>query len=139
MSRSGYVDDMEDDLAFGRWRAQVASAIRGARGQKALRELLAALDAMPEKSLVREELVDENGGVCALGALGLLRGIDLEGLDPEDPDAIGKAFDIAHQLASEIVHHNDDYLGRHATGEQIWQHMRDWVAANIKEETKDAE
>jgi hypothetical protein len=134
VSRSGYVDDMEDSLAFGRWRAQVASSIRGARGQKALREILAALDAMPEKSLIREELKSEDG-VCALGALGDARHINMQEIDPEDPDAVAAAFDISHQLASEIAHHNDEYLGSHATGAQVWQHMHDWIAANIREET----
>lgn len=54
MSRSGYTDDDDDPLATGRWRAQVRSAIRGKRGQAFLRELIAALDAMPEKALITE-------------------------------------------------------------------------------------
>ena len=33
MSRSGYIDDMDDTWQFIKWRGQVASAIRGARGQ----------------------------------------------------------------------------------------------------------
>ena len=34
MGRHGYTDDCDDDpLALGRWRAQVASSIRGKRGQ----------------------------------------------------------------------------------------------------------
>jgi len=49
MTRHGYVDDSEDTLAYGRWRAQVQSAIRGKRGQAFLKELAAAMDAMPEK------------------------------------------------------------------------------------------
>lgn len=56
MSRSGYDDDSEDALAHGRWRAQVASATRGKRGQRLLGDMLAALDAMPEKRLVAHEL-----------------------------------------------------------------------------------
>ena len=55
MSRSGYCDDL-DPLDLGRWRAQVASAIRGKRGQKLLKELLTALDSMPKKELIANEL-----------------------------------------------------------------------------------
>ena len=45
MSRSGYSDDDEDGR-LAMWRGAVQSAIRGKRGQAALRELLTALDAM---------------------------------------------------------------------------------------------
>lgn len=67
MSRSGYNDDI-DNWALIKWRGQVASAIRGKRGQKMLRDLLAALDAMPEKSLIVHELESESGeGLHAWG------------------------------------------------------------------------
>lgn len=56
MSRAGYCDDLDDPLEHGRWRAQVRSATRGKRGQKLLRDLLDALDAMPEKRLVKDVL-----------------------------------------------------------------------------------
>ena len=46
MSRSGYSDDYEpSNIAM--WRGQVASAMRGKRGQAFLRELIEALDAFP--------------------------------------------------------------------------------------------
>jgi hypothetical protein len=57
VSRSGYVDDMCDEWALIRYRGAVASAIRGKRGQAFLREMLAALDAMPEKRLTAGALV----------------------------------------------------------------------------------
>ena len=57
MSRSGYVDDMCDEWALIRYRGAVKSAIRGKRGQAFLREMLAALDAMPEKRLISGALV----------------------------------------------------------------------------------
>lgn len=77
MSRSGYTDDYDEDpLANGRWRAQVKSAIRGKRGQAFLRELADAMDAMPEKVLIAEELVDADGDACAIGVVCKARGID---------------------------------------------------------------
>ncbi len=128
MSRSGYVDDCEN-LAM--WRGQVASAIRGKRGQAFLRELLEALDGMPEKRLIANELRKE-GAVCALGSVGERRGIDLESLDPHDYDTLSGVFGIAHQLVQEIEWLNDE-AGRHDTPETRWQRIRTWAARNLKE------
>lgn len=60
MSRSDYSEDL-DMWDLIRWRGQVASAIRGKRGQKLLRDLAAALDAMPVKALIADELQTEDG------------------------------------------------------------------------------
>jgi hypothetical protein len=57
MSRSGYTEECEDNWQTIRWRGAVKSAIRGKRGQAFLREMLAALDAMPEKRLIAGDLV----------------------------------------------------------------------------------
>lgn len=51
MSRSGYNDYSIDNWDLIRWRGQVASAIKGKRGQAFLRELIEALVA---HQLVRE-------------------------------------------------------------------------------------
>ena len=108
MSRSGYIDDIDDDLALGRWRGMVASAMRGKRGQALLRDLLAALDAMPHKALISGDLETKDGDVCALGALGKVRGIDMSELDPEDPDRIANEFGVAACLVQEIEFMNDE-------------------------------
>jgi hypothetical protein len=111
MSRSGYSDDYGDDdpLALGRYRAQVNSAIRGKRGQALLRELLAALDAMPEKRLVAGEL-EADGQFCALGVVGQARGLNLASIDTYDLDSLAPQFNIAEQLAREIMWVNDDFV-----------------------------
>ena len=138
MSRHGYTDDMEDNWALIKWRGQVASAIRGRRGQKLLRDLQMALDAMPEKRLIAHELEEVDGEVCALGALGKSRGMDMKELDPEEPESVAAAFDIAPQLAREIVYENDEYdyiyenSGRRkVTPEERWSYMRKWVESRI--------
>lgn len=139
MSRSGYTEDLED-LAMGRWRGQVASAIRGKRGQKLLRDLLAALDAMPEKALITHELRTEEGEVCALGALAVARGIDISKIDPSEPEEVGVAFDVAPQLAQEIVYMNDEHFDfRYEnqrcvpyTSEERWKAMRAWLVGKIR-------
>lgn len=130
MSRSGYSDDI-DQWALIKWRGQVASAIRGKRGQKLLREMLAALEAMPEKRLVKGDLETPEGDVCALGALGKVRGIDMAQVDPEDPPQVAAAFDIAEQLAQEIAYENDEYYSNE-TPEQTYERMKRWVSAQIR-------
>ena len=61
MSRCGYSEDFDDPLELGRWRGQVESALRGKRGQRFLRELIAALDALPQKRLVENALAESVG------------------------------------------------------------------------------
>lgn len=111
MSRSGYDDDYgsDDPLALGRYRAQVMSAIRGKRGQALLRELLAALDAMPNKHLVAGEL-EADGSFCALGVVGAARGMNLAAIDTYDVESLGPKFNIAEQLAREIMWVNDEHV-----------------------------
>src|SRR5690348_9943044 len=106
MSRSNYSDDCSNwDLI--KYRGRVASAIRGKRGQAFLRELLEALDNMPEKSLIADELVSD-GEYCALGAIGCKRGLDMSAYDPDETDVLAKVFDIAEVLVREIVYENDE-------------------------------
>lgn len=126
MSRHGYSDDCEN-LAM--WRGVIASATRGKRGQAFFRALLAALDAMPEKRLVEGDIEDGEGAVCALGCLGKARGINLSSLDTHDWDTLGDVFDIARQLAQEVMFVNDDC---HApTPEDRWRQVRGWAARQI--------
>ncbi len=142
MSRSGYYESTGDDhLDLGRWRGQVASATRGKRGQRFFLDLIAALDALPEKKLISGEL-EEEGSYCALGALGRHRGVDLKALDIRDWDdgdwaKLGEAFDIASQLAQEAMYVNDDrdYCYKPTTPESRWQSVREWALAQLKPET----
>lgn len=127
MSRSGYSDDCDDNLQLGRWRAAVKNAIMGKKGQAFLRELLAALDALPQKRLVanvlqvgeRDEVSNEivpvkNGDVCAFGAVGRARGIEMPAdilSDPDDWDAaeeVQHLFGTTDALSREIMYVNDE-------------------------------
>jgi len=130
MSRSGYSTDL-DNWELIKWRGQVASAIRGKRGQEFLFGLLSALDAMPNKALITDALETPDGDVCAIGALGKVRALDMSKLDPEEPESVAAAFNIAPQLAQEIVWENDEAGAHNETPEQRWQRMRNWVARNI--------
>ena len=130
MSRSGYIDDDIDNWALIKWRGQVASAIRGKRGQKMLRDMLAALDQMPKKELIANELVCDDG-VCAFGALGISHGLDMSGIDPDNADWVASIFDIAPQLAMEVVYMNDEAGWYNETPRARYERMRRWVIANI--------
>jgi hypothetical protein len=131
MSRSNYSDDY-DQQQLAMWRGQVASAIRGKRGQAFLRDLLAALDAMPEKRLITNSL-EAAGEVCAIGSLGRARGIDMSNIDPEDSETVAGTFNIADQLAREVVYENDEGTWKPETPEERWSRMRAWVASQIKD------
>lgn len=132
MSRHGYVDDFDDDNTLGLYRGRVMSSLRGKRGQAFLRELAAAMDAMPEKVLIAEELIDEEGDCCTLGVVCKARGLDVEKIDYEDPDSVGKALGIASCMAAEIEYENDEnWWGRGETPQQRWERMRKWVDSKI--------
>lgn len=160
MSRSGYTDDCEDQWGLIRWRGAVKSAISGARGQQFLLELAAAMDAMPEKRLVANEL-QAGGAYCTLGVIGAARGIDMSKVDPEDRSSVANLFGVAEAMAAEIMYENDEAVatrewveveicgpmrphypdwGRHTRSvmrdiqgveERRWRYMRDWVRRHL--------
>lgn len=133
MGRSGYTDDCgENDNSGYLYRGAVKSAMEGRRGQAFLKELLAAMDALPEPKLIAGEL-EEDGAVCAIGSVGRARGLDMSGLDPEDSDGVAAKFGIAAAMAREIVFENDDEWGfsGNETPEQRFTRVRKWVAQQI--------
>lgn len=148
MSRHGYTDDAEN---FAMWRGRVASAIRGKRGQKMLRELRDALDAMPEKRLVARQLQTAAGECCTLGCLARSKGVDLSEVIDADDDVLHEfgaeladRLDVAECLIQEIEYWNDECGERavttgpgawhwvHETPEERWTRMRAWVEKHIK-------
>ncbi|MGH8551893.1 MAG: hypothetical protein ACRERS_01210, partial [Methylococcales bacterium] len=87
MSRSGYNVEMIVDVIL--WRGAVASAIRGRRGQAFLKEMLKALDQMKTKRLIHDKLISiSKGDVCAIGAVGVARGMDIQSIESEDSEAV---------------------------------------------------
>lgn len=131
MSRSSYSDDL-DNWDLIRWRGMVASATRGKRGQQFFRDLVAALDAMPEKALIEKEL-ESPDGVCALGSLGRARGITMSSLDPHDSEAVAEAFNIAPCLEREVVYENDEHLTwPRESPQDRWKRMRKWATGQVR-------
>jgi hypothetical protein len=113
----------------------VNSAIKGKRGQEFLRELIAALDALPEKKLIAHEL-EEAGEFCALGAVGKRRDMDIKNIDPNDPERVAKSFGISEALTREIVFMNDEGTYRSETPESRWSRMRAWAVGELAEPPK---
>lgn len=132
MSRSGYSDDWDDD--DGRlqlYRQAVDRAIAGKRGQAFLHEMAAALDAMPVKELIADDVVRSGSQVCALGSVALARGLDVSKLDIYDGASVGEVFGIARSMASEIAYWNDEQGPSSETPEARWKRMRSWVDLHI--------
>ncbi len=146
MSRSGYVEDFDcdDDLAYGRYRGQVASAFRGKRGQDFLRETLDALEGMPTKELADKTLKSKDGGFCTIGAVLHARGEALEAVDLDDDDRcdeLSGQLGVAHQMVREIIWANDDtwdgwggtgYRKWGETPAERWRRMREYIASKIR-------
>lgn len=114
MSRSGYGEDYEcESNYYLLYPSIVRRATNGKRGQEFFKSLAAALETLPEKRLVPNELETETGAVCALGALGKVRGVELAKLDPEDLKDVAKTFRVAEVLVREVTHANDDEFEHH--------------------------
>jgi hypothetical protein len=135
MSRAGYSDDWDigGEWSYICWRGAVASAIRGKRGQAFLREMLAAMDALPEKKLISGDLVDKDGCACALGTVAIARGTDVSNVDPEDHSAVAPIFGIADALAREVMFENDEGSFSAETPEQRFTRMRAWIESQLIE------
>jgi hypothetical protein len=141
MSRSGY-DDCYESERLNLYRANVDRAIRGKRGQAFLREMLAALDAIPDKRLASHVMEEEaDGTVCAIGSVGRARNLDMRDLKPDSYDEhefaliVAKKFKISVPLAREIMFENDDHpyyaMASSESPEDRFSRMRRWVASHI--------
>lgn len=132
MSRSGYSEDCDDERRRALYRAAVANALRGKRGQAFLREMLTALDVMPVPALIADDL-ERSGMVCAIGAAGQARGIDMSGIDVEDAETLAATFGIATCMVREIVYENDEACWSAESPTVRWLRMRAWVQSKILE------
>ena len=128
MTRINYSDEEDFDGQFGLWQANCERSLRGKKGQRELRELRMALLALPEKRLIHGTLVSEAGEVCAIGAYGKYKGIDLSTFDPEDEsDAVGIAGGMPPLVAWKVVELNDELLPSSMTPEQRYEAVLQWV------------
>lgn len=165
MGRVSEYDDWCDDtdaiLSYGRWQRNSRAVLVSKRGQKALREIEAALLALPEPKLAYETFHRvEDGKVecCVLGAVAAHRGVDmpehLNGDVDEWTDHDGKTYiqrdpcpaeetaswaeknlGLAFTLAYNLVDVNDRDIPE--TDEQRYERVLAWVQKHIKRTTSD--
>ena len=131
--RINFSVDEERPGQFALWDANVQRSIKGRAGQAALRELEAALVAMPVKRLLYGVLCMDDGEVCAIGAYARHKGLDLSRFDPEaETDAVGVEAGMPRLIAWEVVMENDRDRWR-VSHEQRYDQMLAWVRAQLKE------
>jgi hypothetical protein len=70
--------------------------------------------------------------VCALGAVGQARGIDMTEIDPEDYQMVADKFGIPYSMACEIMYENDETFWQHSP-EERWRRMRRWAERELIE------
>jgi len=128
MSRSGYSDDCEN---LGLYRGAVDRALQGQRGQAFLRELAAAMDAMPEKVLITGDLINEQGQCCTIGVVCKTRGLDVTRVAASEPDDVAKMIGLARSMTAEIAFMNDEWESPRETPAARWVRMRKWVSDNL--------
>lgn len=136
MSRSGYVDDgSSGEWAMICYRGAVKSALRGKRGQAFLKELLADLDAMPEKRLISNNF-QSDGEMCTLGVIAKARNVDLSDITEDKYEwdvglVAAKRLNIAEAMAREIMFMNDEWAYNPESPEKRFNRMRNWVLESI--------
>ncbi len=106
--RLNYSEEEDRPGQFALWEANCRRSMRGKRGQQALRELEAALLALPEKRLIHNSLTDDDGGVCAIACYAKHKGVDLSRYDPEDEsDQVGIDAGMPRLVSWAVVALND--------------------------------
>ena len=131
------------EMKYELWYANLRRTMLSARGQAFLRELLEALDTLPQKRLIPGAL-QQGREVCAIGAVGLKRCMDLTALDSNEQDEIAHAFGVSSMMVQEIAYWNDQgmeacVLGitdgggfKENTPEDRFGFVRAWVVSWLK-------
>lgn len=108
MSRIGYSEDEDYPGQFGLWQANCDRSLQGKAGQAILRELEQALLALPEKRLIAGKLEDEEGAVCAVGALKKFKGVpEIKSNPDNDMEDVGVELGMPRLVAWKVVCLND--------------------------------
>ncbi len=133
--RIDYSDDETFAGQFELWQANCRRSLRGRKGQSALRDLEAALLTLPEKRLIRDVLVDDDGGMCAVGCYAKHKGLDLAKFDPEcESDRVGIQAGMPRLVAWKVVALNDIELGTpfDLTPEERYERVLAWVREQLR-------
>jgi hypothetical protein len=131
--RINWCDEERFPGQFDLWQENCERSLRGKQGQEELRQLRAALLALPEKRLIHELLEDEAGGVCAIGAYGKYKGLDLSQFDVDsNTDEVGIAGGMPALVAWKVVEMNDLEFNRSITPEQRYERMLAWIESKLR-------
>lgn len=148
MSRITYYDDWGDGYyTVGLWNGTVKSALNGRRGQAVLREIEAALLALPRKRLV-ENAGGDGETVCVLGALDWHRkvqqGVPVDeamravGEESEDtlyePHVAAEHLNLTYPLAFTLMEENDE-MTMHLSPEERYEAVLAYVRKMIRVES----
>jgi len=137
MSRLYYDEDWDYSGLQQGW---LRSAVRGKRGQSFLRELVAALDALPTPELSAGALEDEQSGCCcAFGAVRRLRGPENVKIcfHPEEEDVspcdLAEPFGVSSTLAWAVVQVNEDMAESNTerARRRRWADVRAWAVRHL--------
>jgi hypothetical protein len=137
--RINYSEEEDYPGQFGLWQGNCDRSLHGKNGQESLRQLEAALLALPSKRLIEGEL-DNGEDVCAIGALVRHKHLVLRA-DPEEMVEVGVECGIPHLVAWKIVEVNDVEFDRKwevnkvstYTPEERYIGVLNWVRKQIKE------
>lgn len=136
--RINYSEDEDYPGQFYLYQANCTRSVKGQAGQKALRELEAALLALPSKRLIAEEL-DDGQDVCAIGALVRHKKITPTSDSEWEMENVGVECGMPHLVAWKVVELNDvEFLDRWRDGarefytpEERYDAMLKWVRQQI--------
>ena len=137
-------DGPEEQWAWIRFRGQVASAIRGRRGQATLKQAAEAMERLPRRQLITGELCDGTG-VCVVGAViyddfkskglspkaawnklrGLSRKIGRDAYEIEEYAV--KELGFTRALANEVQFENDEGAGFGLDPRASYSGMLGWL------------
>lgn len=146
--RVNYSEDEDFPGQFELWQANCQRSLKGKAGQAALRELETALLALPEKRLIADKLQAPDGEVCALGALGRFKGVEvpistdnnyndddcLERLEQEEAVIqFGVDLGVPYMVSVAIVERNDGGSYFDDTPEGRYTAMLTWVQRQLVE------
>lgn len=136
MSRSGY-SFYGDPGSVNLYRGNIGRTIAGKKGQAFLKELAGFMDAMPEKILIENELIDAKGQCCTMGVYFKAKGIDVSKINPNEYDQVAGAIGISEMMVREIAFENDEAaITILETPAHRWVRMRGWVSMNLKKSKK---
>lgn len=141
-------DDYDENYPnqYALYQANTERALKGKRGKAFLRELEAALLALPQKRLI-EGRICLAGEVCAMGALALKRRVETgqkieealqwleenaprEGYVGETADFMEAHFKVLSNLAVRAALMNDEW-NRGRTPEERYEDVLKWVREEV--------